>query len=407
MAGYLPELTTEIVQLIADTLEPADLCSLRLVCREISNKTLHTFGQTCFANLGTNLTSESLQRLQNISEVDHLARHVHNLRIQCLGDRFNPRQSSEDQSVDLDEESIAEAELLENILVNRFVNCRSFEIESDYDIYPMDIYEEKSSDAVSIILAIGAGKHWFVKSLRVVGYQSPSYRSQDQAHSDSMQAKWRKRPQFEAAWSQLEELSLETDGSIDCLDEAEDLLSCASSLGKLSLSRCHGSAVLMSPLDHCKPLSKLGSLKFSIMDVAVNTIPDAFSRCGAALRTVTLQEVTLRGEDQWPRVFKNMKGKCPQLESFTAGVLRRKRYPTNLYTIVKFPRLKGYPLVPNSESSVSYNSRYYNSTDKRIVKTLEQPVQIYYGGKGKWISGISYEGPDMNDLFDILAETAI
>jgi hypothetical protein len=46
MVCQLPILSVEVVELVARSLEPTDLFSLRFVCRELNLKTLHYFGGT-------------------------------------------------------------------------------------------------------------------------------------------------------------------------------------------------------------------------------------------------------------------------------------------------------------------------------------------------------------------------
>ena len=83
MPANLPQLSIEIVQLLASNLDCQEPFSLRLVCRDLY-KSLRTFAKL-FDLLKTDLTAQSLQKLSNISESAHLAPHVKNLRFR--GDR--------------------------------------------------------------------------------------------------------------------------------------------------------------------------------------------------------------------------------------------------------------------------------------------------------------------------------
>ena len=75
MKPTLPTLATELVELIACWLGPTDLCSLRLGCNDLRQKSLRSFG-ACFTAIRTNLSQKSLPRLQEISEGDILRLYV-------------------------------------------------------------------------------------------------------------------------------------------------------------------------------------------------------------------------------------------------------------------------------------------------------------------------------------------
>ena len=68
MDSKLSTLAIELIELIICESEPADLFSLRLVCRALNHKTLQCFGQTCLATLRTDLSYQSLQRVREVSE---------------------------------------------------------------------------------------------------------------------------------------------------------------------------------------------------------------------------------------------------------------------------------------------------------------------------------------------------
>ena len=68
MSSILTNLATEILEVIVDFLSPIDLCALRLVCRDLSRRTLDSFGRANFATLGTDLSQKSLQRVSLADE---------------------------------------------------------------------------------------------------------------------------------------------------------------------------------------------------------------------------------------------------------------------------------------------------------------------------------------------------
>lgn len=66
-------LAVEIVEIIGSHLQPRDLLSVRLVCRDFASRTFRSFGRTFFTIVRADLTPESLERLRVISECKHLA----------------------------------------------------------------------------------------------------------------------------------------------------------------------------------------------------------------------------------------------------------------------------------------------------------------------------------------------
>jgi hypothetical protein len=74
-------LPAELIEYIAVKLELDDLCLLRLVCKNLSRKTLHYFGSTYFAYVRTDLSRTSLQKLQQLSRHEKLGHHVRTLLI--------------------------------------------------------------------------------------------------------------------------------------------------------------------------------------------------------------------------------------------------------------------------------------------------------------------------------------
>lgn len=79
-------LPTGLIDRIAAELEFTDLCLLRLVCKNLSQKTLHYFGFTYFACVRTNLSLTSLQKVQQLSRHEQLSHYVRILLIKGPND---------------------------------------------------------------------------------------------------------------------------------------------------------------------------------------------------------------------------------------------------------------------------------------------------------------------------------
>src|SRR4051812_19248801 len=74
-----PTLAVELVELIASFLEGDTLLDLRLVCREIQKKTFHHFARRFFSSIKTDLSDDSLRRINSLSRNSELRSYVHGL----------------------------------------------------------------------------------------------------------------------------------------------------------------------------------------------------------------------------------------------------------------------------------------------------------------------------------------
>lgn len=133
MCANLQSLSVEIVQLLACNLQRPELCSLRLVCRSLHEKSWKVF--TKLLNVvKTDLSAQSLEKLPGIANSDHLAPHLHTLRFSsdqegALGRGFKWSRNTSGGLAD----PLADAYfMLQEILKNQLVNCRSFYI-NNYD----------------------------------------------------------------------------------------------------------------------------------------------------------------------------------------------------------------------------------------------------------------------------------
>lgn len=228
MSSNLPTLAVEIVQFVASTLEPTDLFSLRRACRELYRKTLHYFGLTYFTTIKTDLT----QRLQAISESEHLAQHVEGLHIKSkdgtLGRGFQWHRHHSGHLT----APFVNTDLLRDVFVKKLVKCRSFHL----DVYDEVQQREETDflipgDAVGIVLSIVAEINLAIRSFSV---ESES-RETGRLDTKRLQIPLCRQPQFIAAWAHLEELVLEYGMTCVQYDWALDLISYAPRLRKLSL----------------------------------------------------------------------------------------------------------------------------------------------------------------------------
>ena len=194
MPPNLATLAVEVTELIASHLEPAGLCSLRLACRSLNEMCFRCFGAKLFATVKTDLSSKSLQRLHRIAGTKHLAQYVkafgvekphhdhpqyqydpdlysnpdttpHGCKDTDLGEGFEwPRSRSEV----IIKPHIA-FDVLQDALMNKFINCRSFYIKSfeDHELYH-DTDLIQADDVIGFLLSIFNHGEMIIESFSVV-----------------------------------------------------------------------------------------------------------------------------------------------------------------------------------------------------------------------------------------------
>ena len=405
MSSKLPTLAVEIVQLLAGTLEPTDLFSVRLVCRTLNRKTLHYFALTYFATVRTDLTPKSLQRLQNISESDHLAQYVKALHIKhvdgTLGRGFQWHRHPSGYLA----APVVDADLLRDILVNKLVRCRSFRIDGYDEVQQRDETDFLiPGDAVEIVLSIVAEANLAIRSFTIESEKGSTSR----LDTKRLQMPLCRRPQFIAAWAHLEELVLDYTMTYDQHDWALDLVSYAPRIRILSLrfyseypdSICS----FMERLTSAHPFSGLQDFSLGSAYVTVEIISKFLLENRDTLHALSFRHVTIEDGGTWATVLEGMKGNLPCLESLSIFWLKEHR--SEEWSRIIFSKLAKNPAVPGSEERKPSNGRL--KSDSRLVKSLERPVKLTY----RWLRGeervlsASYMGPGMDNFLDVLVETA-
>ncbi|MCJ1304731.1 hypothetical protein MMC08_007544 [Hypocenomyce scalaris] len=396
MASKLSTLPTELIELIASALEPIDLCSLRLVCKEVHKNTTDCFGHTCLTTFRTDLSRKNLQKLEELSRQKHLRHHVQTLLIKDLrddlrqfyglGEGFSLHRHPSGYLLD----PLPGVQMLQGILLNRLLNCRSFYIYSDYA--SEESYESgllMPSDAVGIILAIIAETSLPVKSFSVdfLSHGTGSFDAQ-RLHMPQY-----RKPEFRTGWAHLQELSLEQSMKSDAFDWAMDLVLHATGLRKLSLDFQHqNSASFIDRLSLTERLPGLQELQLSGASLTVETISGFLLRFCNSLRALTFRHVHIESGGTWVSVLKVLRSDLPLLERVCVDWIRELNsresevYP-GAYASVMFPKLSDNPVVPGSQGRRFKLREKKRAGEKRIV-------------------GASYHGPEMHVALGILASSA-
>lgn len=382
MAFRICSLAVELIEIIAIALEPADLCSLRLVCKELDKKIFHYFRRMCLATFQTDLSRKRLQELEALAADEERRHHVRTLLIKGpseFGQGFAwVRYRSGSRSLSAPPPGV---QRLRNILLNKLVNCRSFRICCDQEeegSYKSDY--PTASEAVAIILTMIAETGLPVKSFSVDFKNGHRAALQLRRLRDLQFSK----PEFKTAWSHLQELSIAPTSTFDPLEWAVDLVTYAIGLQMLKLNlRSDVDTWFIRNLSHTATLPKLQELKLSYSRVPAEVMSKLLLRFRGSLRVLSFQVVLIQSGGTWVSVFKQLSSELPLLESFS--VLHLKEFKPE--DRIMFPALTDNPVVPGSQG--------------RKFSLIERE----YRGQPR-IFGVSYRGPAMNAALEMLGRSA-
>ena len=396
MSSRFPTLAIEIVELIATFLEPADLPSLRFVCRELNRKTLKSFGRANFTTIQTNLSYKSLERIRSISESEHCAIYVRCLHVNAspdgiIGHGFDwPRHSSGCLTEDLKGTA-----LLRGLLSQCLLNCRSFLIDS-YDEYEPrhDTDRLVPSDVVGLILSIVAEADLAVQSFTV----QSSHHGNGRLDTPRLQMPVSQTPRFVKAWSQIEELALDFAIASDQWNWALDLISSAPKLRKLKLGFYEADTSSMQRLSSLYEPNRLEELSLRLASVTVDAITSLLLRNRDTLHSLSVQYTTLDGEGTWSKVFENMRSQFPQLQNIVLFWLKEGTNNDRRF----FSELLRYPVISGSEVRGPTGRLKY---DSHRIESMADPVRLRYWGTRSLVAGIEYHGKEIDQVLSALVDT--
>ena len=397
----------EIIEFIADALNHRDLCSLRLVCKALNQRTLHSFGNSC-STVRTDLSRKSVQKLQDLSENALMRRRVQSLVVKSSSTCRDKWFDDPEEELALKgnpskylETPLSTTWMLRDILAARLVNCRSFRIRGPGETYDSSTAAYVTpSDVVGIILAIIAKDSLAVKSF-CIDLGLDEGRSVLNAARIGMPL--RKQPGFRLGWAHLEELLFEYSMQERESDWALDLILRAPELQKLSLN-CYGCFPLIRRLTNEVRPPRLRYLKLVHATFTLGQISNVLMNCHDSLRELNLRFVRLGYGSNWVTVFRDLKDDFPLLDSISLFWITEEtttRYPNYVF----FPTLSDNPMVPGTAVKRA------PSSDCRLVGPLKLPVRLTYKKKS-WcadvgVVGVHYEGPHMTSMLEALIESAI
>ena len=416
MQPNLQILSTEIVEIVAGYLRPLELCSLRLVCRDLYKKSLGIFAQLS-NTIKTDLSAPSLQKLVAISNSADLAPHIRTLHIQTDNEGYLGRgfEWSRNTSGGLMDPLPGASSMLQEMLKNKFINCRSFRI----DIYDDVCMQKKSAwvtpgDVVSIVYFIVVNANLQIKSLMVGGQdENPGQLSTERLLSLCLQREKGSREGL-SSWRSLDSLILRFDLTIGQYDWALNILKEASALRRLSLRLGFGDNHTFFPrLAALGPFHAIESLSLNCMTLNGTKLSLFLIQHGKTLRDLTLRYLQLKPDSvkeeaatSWETVFGDMIGHMDRLEQICVLSLSEPRsYLDRARARIVFPSLSvddRYPVVPGSKKRATGYG--FAKADARVVATLESPVQPIYKlhDSQKRTLGVAYEGRQIDEFLALL-----
>ncbi|KAK0508665.1 hypothetical protein JMJ35_008941 [Cladonia borealis] len=385
----LADLPVEVIEAITDKLNPRDLISLRLSCKEISQKTFHRFGQAYFTTLRTDLTHDNLQRLLSISKHGQLSHFVRKLVIKArdnhLGRGFHwHRLEDGNHSACVDAWLSLGVQLLRDILKG-MTKCNSFHI---YSYGGLEVYYDWEfllpSDAVSIILSVIADTGLPIKSF-FVDFRNWGAGSVD---AKRVQMSLCQRPTFRNAWKSVEELRLELLLTPETFDWAKDLVLQTTSLKKLSLhfDFDHTTSFIGNLVAFPQVFQGLQEFKLGCAHVTVNMLSSILIDSRSNLLVLSFWHVYLQ-QGTWAALLEQIRRSLPLLESINIEWL--KEYSNDEIVHIQFPTLEDNRVIPGTNG-----------------RKLELRYKKWKRPKSIW--GASYRGRiGMDKALGMLAESAV
>jgi hypothetical protein len=397
MAPMLCSVPGEIIQVIATKLPHKDILNLRLVSKELNDKTFHHFSHVCFGTFQTDLSLKSMKDLEDLSNQKHLRRFLHTLLIQCTpmspGEPYKALGNTLGRGFVWARNSAGHLtapqpglEVLFHLLTEKLVNCKSFRIDNAFDP------NEKQGESLgpSILTTLDALTSIFSmiaeKGLDVTSFGIHLHRGcENFSRLDIQQTK---TPEFLKSWANLQSLYID---SLDVipgeLDWIMGLIEHATNLQRLTLS-CDQlwGFVLIHRASPLRNLAQLEELRLQAVYVPEQTLLALLSRLKLTLRVLVLDRVELH-RGTWPLVLGTIARLCPHLKDFSIAHPWTRRGDLAFIPTV-FPLLSFNPLVLQSA----------NGFIRFTITKLAGQRQVI---------GVKYRGLRMAQLLTLLSESAV
>jgi hypothetical protein len=387
ITAHFPTLAVELIELIANDVEGEGLLNLRLTCRALQKKTFHSFARRFFTSIKTDLSDDSLQRVDALSQHEALRPYVQGLAFMLQNgigrglvlDRY-PWGSL---SAPMEVEAIRR---LRDNLINKLTKCRSFFIFCRYPEGHPDMNRVTITDAVAVFFALIIDAQLPVSSFHLI-YANKFSRTLIMDMRRLPKSLYR-QPEFKMVWSNLQKLSLEQYLTLDNFGFLLELILSAPNLRTLLLNLgSHDLACeFMHELAETATFSQLK--EFALFRTLVRA-PDIIKMLGhvrGTLSNLTLYHVSLASGDNWTSVLRELSRDFPSLTSISLYYLW-----TNAPTkeVLSFPDLQKAPII-------------HDSPCQRLhMLYAERPI------KSPAVLGVEYSGPKIPQVLSLLQTTAV
>ncbi|KAJ5667698.1 uncharacterized protein N7477_006268 [Penicillium maclennaniae] len=385
--ALFPTLAVELVELIANDIEGESLLDLRFTCRELQKKTFHCFARRFFTSIKTDLSDDSLQRIDRVSQHEALRPYVQGLAFMLQNGVGRglvwDRHPWGSLSAPMEIEAIRR---LRDNLINKLTNCRSFFIFCRYPEGHPDMSRVTITDAVAVFFALIVDAQLPVSSFHLI-YANKFSRTLIMDMRRLPKLLYR-QPEFKLVWSNLQKLSLEQYLTLDNFGFLLELILSAPNLRTLLLNLgSHDLACeFMHELAETAVFSQLEELALFRTLVRAPDLIKILGRLRENLSTLTFYHVSLAQDDSWTAVLQDLGRDFSALNNISLYYLWANA-PTK--EVLSFPDLQKVPVM-------------YESPGQRLhMLYADKPI------KGPAVLGIEYSGSKVPQLLSLLQTTAI
>jgi len=380
----IPLLPEEILGLIVSSLEISDFYSFRLVSRAVNRKTFHSFSSTCFGTVQIDLSHQSINKLQTLSDQEHIIQHIHTLLIKdrcgtlgpgsLLNGNISPSINSPTPSSDI-------ARLC-NILTNRLKGCRSFCIEDQCSVTDAPALNQErcsGSDAIRVVLAIISQTGLPAKAFSL----SLGPRGAGRVDMTRLNMPLHYGPNLQSSWAHLQELALVFTIDSDAIEWALSLIVQAKNLRSLTLGLdIHESEAFFARLSDHGGLPKIEKLELKSTRISKETFLTLLLHFRPTLQTLVLHGVDFES-GVWSAAFKEMRHATSQIHTLRISSLN------DSGGLVTFPSLRN-----DAESS--------NTQDRISIEVRDEDTELEIQA-----ASIFYQGDHIDLALERLSRTAV
>ncbi|KAI4137384.1 MAG: hypothetical protein L6R39_007317 [Caloplaca ligustica] len=387
----LSRLPNELLELICEQCDLGTFCALRLTCSNINTKTFRLFSKTHFSTVRTDLSKESLEKLQHISIREELNSQAQTLLITPTRGSYGKGLLWSRHENGYLEETQLSAQPLKDILCHRLTTCRSFSIYGNSDdgdelecLSPTDV----TSLILSVIAQTGLRIRSFIVDLNHKHSSGAVYGSGSLCEKRLLPSAFFQHPGFREAWAHLEALHLHQDLDEQSMSWTKTLMRLATNLRSISLK--------VNPSE--------GEAGHEILNFGI------MHRIGG------LREISLRSFDANDScLLAFLKNSCDTLETLSLWAIRipRPGGTKSLFTHLgtNFPRLKTISILAMFETLGTADDPItswiiYQNLPQKLQSSMPSRRQPELENRRKGVIGAHYTGEHAPKVLQCMAESA-